>query len=376
MKSTSTFLLTFTCSAALVLAQDAPGGWRRATDPAPAPAPSAAPAPAENPAPARNPAPPADASPDNTPAPAPAAPPAEPLGQPNDAYGQPIQQDPAQAQTAPAPQMPEQEAQPAPPKPYGLPARVTLKPGTYVTVRLNEGLTTDHNQVGDSFSASLMQPVIVDGVVIANRGQIVYGRISELQKQKSDNPSRLGLQLTGMTLADGTQVPLESQLVTQQGRTTPGGVQAGTVAGTTGAGAVIGGMVGWGTGAAIGAGAGAAAGLIGVLLTRHHATVLYPETPLTFQITTPLTVSTSNNPQAFRFVGPEDYNRSYNSYSARPGPQARPAPAPAPYYYGGYGYPYPYYAYPYPYWGPSVWIGGGWGWGGWGGWGGRWGRWR
>lgn len=301
----------------------------------------------------------------------PAPPPSQPLGQPNDAYGQPIQQDPQQAQTEPMPQTPAPQAQPAPAKPYGLPPRLTLKPGTYLTVRLNQGLSTAHNQIGDGFSASLMQPVIVDGVVLANRGQIVYGRISELQKQKAESPSRLGLQLTGITLADGTQVPIESQLVTQQGGTTPGAVQAGTVAGTTGAGAVIGGMVGWGAGAAIGAGAGAAAGLIGVLLTRHHPTVLYPETPLTFQVTTPVTVSTLNNPQAFRFVGPEDYNRPYSSYTPRPGPQARPVPAPAP-YYGAYGYPYPYYGYPYPYWGPSIVIGGGWGWGGWGGWG-RWG---
>ena len=304
---------------------------------------------------------------DGTPAPAPAA---RPLGQPNDAYGQPIQQDQPPAQWAPAPQ-----SQPAPARPYGVPAQLTLNHGTYVTVRLNQGLSTDHNHVGDSFSASLMQPVIAGGVIIANRGQIVYGRISELQKQKTDNPSRLGLQLTGITLADGTQVPLESQLVTQQGGTTPGAVQAGTVAGTTAAGAVIGGAVGWGTGAAIGAGAGAAAGLIGVLLTRHHPTVLYPETPLTFRVTTPVAVSTLNSPQAFRFVGPEDYNRNYSSY-ARPGPQVRPVPAPYNYggYYGGYGYPYPYYAYPYPYYGPSIFIGGGWGWGGWGHWGGWHGR--
>ena len=304
------------------------------------------------------------------------------MGQPNDAYGQPVQQDPQQTLAAPESQASPQ-TQPASARPYGLPAQLTVKPGTYVTVRLNQGLSTDHNQAGDSFSASLMQPVIVGGVVVANPGQLVYGRISQLQKQKADHPSALALQLTGMTLADGTQVPLESLLVTQQGRTTPGGVQAGTVAGTTAAGAVIGGAVGWGTGAAIGAGAGAAAGLIGVMLTRHHATVLYPETPLTFRITTPVTVSTLNSPQAFRFVGPEDYNRNYSSYSARPGPQGRPMPAPAPYYYGGYAYPSPapyYYGYPYSYWGPSLVIGGGWGWGwgGWGGWGrgGRWGRWR
>ena len=349
MKRTRNLLLTALSVTALAAAQ-APqtGGWRRATDPAPNP-------------PAATPAPPAGSQD-----------PSEPVDRSSDSYGQPAQTMPAQP--SPAPTTPGQAlARPPASRPaYGLPAQLTLKSGTYVTARINQGLSTDHNHVGDSFSATLMAPVIVDGVVVANRGQIAYGRIGLLEKQKSDKPSRLGLELTGLTLADGTQAPLSSQLVAQQGRTTPAGVQAGTVVGTTAVGAAIGGAAAWGTGAAVGAGAGAAAGLIGVLLTRHHATVLYPETALTFQVTSPVNVSTVNAPQAFRFVGPEDAGRTYTSYSDRPPTLARPAPAPSPYYYSPYYYPYPAYYYPYSYWGPSVWIGRGWGWGGGWGWRGRW----
>ena len=265
---------------------------------------------------------------------------------------------------------------------YGVPPQLTLKAGTYVTVRVNQGLSTDRNHVGDTFSANMMSPVIVDGVVVAGRGQIAYGRVSVVEKQHADNPSRLGLELTGLTLADGTQAPVASQLVAQQGPTTPAGIQAGTIVGTTAVGAAIGGAAAWGTGAAAGAGAGAAAGLIAVLLTRHHATVLYPETAVTFQITAPVTINTSNAPQAFRFVGPEDSGRSYSTYNDRPPTMMRPGPAPAPqaYYSNPYYYPYAYppsYYYPYAYWGPSIWIGGGWGGWGWrGGFGGFRGRWR
>src|ERR1051326_7105907 len=153
---------------------------------------------------------------------------------------------------------------------YGLPREVTLKPGTYVTVRINQPLSSDRNHEGDPFSATLMQPVVVDGIVIAQRGQSVYGRVAEAEKAHVDKPSRLKLELTGLTLADGTQVQMQSQLLTRQGGSTPGAVQAGTGAGTTAVGAAIGGAAAWGTGAAIGAGAGAAAGIIGVLVTRHH----------------------------------------------------------------------------------------------------------
>ena len=345
MKRTPTVLLALVSLSGLALAQEPPSSWRRVGDPPPATSPAA-----QTPAP-------------QAPAAQPAAQdPSQPLAPANDAYGQP-------QQTMPPANRPS----------YGLPARLTLKPGTYVTVRINQFLSTDRNHVGDTFSASLMAPLIVDGVIVANRGQIGYGRVAELEKQHSDRASRLGLELAGITLADGTQAPVTSQLVAQQGRTTPGAVQAGTIVGTTAVGAAIGGAAAWGTGAAVGAGVGAVAGAIGVLLTRHHATVVYPETPLTFQITSPVAISTANA-SAFRFVGPEDYGRTYSGYTQQGPPAARPGPAPAPYYYSPYYYSAPYYAYPYPYWGPSIWIGGGWGYGGWGyggfgrGWGGR--RWR
>jgi len=259
---------------------------------------------------------------------------------------------------------------------YGVPAELTVKPGTYLAVRINQPLSTDHNQVGDPFTATLIQPLVVDGIVVAHRGQTVYGRVAEVEKQHSDRPSRLKLELTSFTLADGTQVAAQTQLVTRQGGTTPPGVQAGTVAGTTVAGAAVGAAADWGRGAAIGAGAGAAAGIIGVILTRNHPTIVYPETALTFQMTAPIEISTARAPQAFRYVGPEDYDRPALQTAAGPRRLAGPSyyydgVSGAPYYYG-YSYPYPYWG---PYWGPSIGIGWGWGgWarGGWGGWGRRW----
>jgi hypothetical protein len=245
-----------------------------------------------------------------------------------------------------------------------------LKAGTYVNIRTNQMLSSDRSHPGDTFSGTLIQPVVVNGVVVAERGQTVYGRVAEAEKAHGSKDSRLGLELTGITLADGTQQPIGSQLVAHQGPKTPGGVEAGTVVGTTGVGAAVGGIAAGGAGAAVGAGAGAMAGLAGVLLTHNHPTVLYPETPLTFQVTTPVTVATGNAPQAFRFVGPEDYNNPSRTLASQPQPAVRTAP----YYYGPGYYPYyPYYPYAYgPYYGgPSVIIGGGWGWG-WGG--GR--RWR
>jgi hypothetical protein len=337
------FALVALAATGLIFAQDQqPGSWRRVGDPPPAAAPGQA---QQDPEPV-----------DRT-----------------DAYGQlpPATQRPMtaaeQSQTTPAARYP-----------YGLPAELILKPGTYITVRLGQPLSSDHNRTGDAFTAHLAQPIVVDGVVVAQRNQTVYGRVDGVEKQSSSHPSQMALELTSITLADGTQLPVHSSLVGRTGTSTPAGVQAGTVAATTGAGAIIGGAVGWGTGAAIGAGAGAVAGLAGVLLTRNHPTVVYPETPLTFAVNAQAVISTVRAPQAFRFVGPEDFDHPVNAQlSPRPAPRpAYGAPYGAPYGPGPYGYPAPYpspYAYaPYPYYyGPSVGVvvGGGWGWG-------RWGRWR
>jgi hypothetical protein len=256
-------------------------------------------------------------------------------------------------------QMPRSNRPPAAVPHYGLPAEVTIKPGSFVTVRVNQPLSSDHNQQGDVFSATLTQPVVVDGIVVAQRGQTVVGRVAQAEKAgRVSGTSRLALQLTGITLADGTQANMQSQLVNRNGSTSVGN-DVGAVATTTAAGAAIGAAADWGRGAAIGAGAGAAAGLVGVLLTRGRPTIVYPETLLTFRIETPVRVDLTRGSMAFRYVGPDEYDQPVQTTVMR-----RPPPAPAPYYgapygygpyYGGPGYyPYPYYS---PFWGPSFGFG-------------------
>jgi hypothetical protein len=324
---------------ALLLAQ-APqnGGWRRFNDPPPAPAPAPQ---AQKPAPGVQ---------DQDPS--------QPVAR-VDSYGQPQQeQQEQQEQPAEQPQAQRNDRPPAAVPHYGLPSALTIKPGTFVTVRVDQEISSDHNQQGDIFNASLAQPIVVDGVVVAQRGQSVMGRVAEAVKAgRAAGTSHLALQLTGLTLADGTQANVQSQLVTRNGETSVGR-DVGAVATTTAAGAAIGAAADWGRGAAIGAGAGATAGIIGVLLTRGHPTVVYPETLLTFRVDTPVNVDLTRAPQAFRYVGPDEYDHPMQTTVARrPPPRSWYSPYPYyggyPYYYGGYPYGY---GYPYAY-GPSFGIG-------------------
>ena len=241
---------------------------------------------------------------------------------------------------------------------------LTIRSGTILTVRIDEPLSSDRNQVGDVFSATLTQPVIAQGIVMARYGQTAAGQVVEAKKAgRVSGVSRLGITLTSLTLVDGQNMPIQSQLLVRKGPTSEER-DATAVGGTTGLGAAIGAAADWGTGAAIGAGAGAAAGVVGVLLTRGYPTVIEPETLLTFQVTSPVTVETNDAPQAFRFVEPADYAVTQTeSQQVLASPPAYPTlPAyPYPYYvyyslpyypYYAYPYYYPYYGYPYFY-GPS-----------------------
>jgi hypothetical protein len=254
-------------------------------------------------------------------------------------------------------------------EPRSVPSELTVPAGSLITVRIDQMLSSDLNEPGDAFSATLAQPIVVDGIVVANRGQVVAGRVVETQKAgRVQGVSRLGVELTELTLADGQQVPVETQFVRARGPSS-GGRDAAAIAGTAGMGALIGGAAEGGLGAGIGAAAGAAAAGIGVLLTRGRPTELFPESVLTFRTEYPVAISTQRAPLAFRYATPEDYGRPYEperrarvryyDYYDYPPARAYAYPYP-PYPPYAYGYPYPY---PYYWWGPRYgWWGPRYGW--------------
>lgn len=216
-------------------------------------------------------------------------------------------------------------------------SQLTLPAGAWITVRVNEPLSSDQNRPGDGFSATLAQPLVADGFVIARRGQTIGGRVAESQKAgRTKGTSRLAIELTEISLVDGQQLPVRTQLVEYTGGTSKGR-DATAIATTTGIGAAIGAAADGGFGAGMGAIAGAAASTIGVLVTRGRPTVILPEATLTFRTLAPLTISTERAGQAFPLVRQEDYE---------PRQLQRRVSAPSlypPMYYPGYYAPYPYF---------------------------------
>ena len=283
----------------------------------------------------------------------------------------PAQSAPEDEQATPEDEQSMPEDAPVPEEAQALPQELTLQPGTVITVRINDWLSSDQNRAGDDFSAVLEQPLVADGWVVAYPGQPVMGRVAIADKAgRTKGVSQLGVELSEVTLADGQVVPLMTRLL-QTSAGASHGTDAAAVAGTTAAGAAIGGIAGGGKGAGIGAGVGAAAGLIAVLATRGRETVIPAESLLTFRLESPVTFSTERGRTAFQPVTPETYQAGGRSpidrrqqYSAPPDRGDYPPPPvyrryPPPYYYPVYMYPYDgYYYRPYRYYsyypGPSI----------------------
>jgi hypothetical protein len=172
---------------------------------------------------------------------------------------------------------------------------VTLPAGTTLSVRLRQGLSSDHNNEGDTFQASLDAPVISDGFIIAERRSQVIGRVVEANRAgRVKGLANLAIAVTEINTTDGQRVPVETDSYQKWGNSSGRGDVA-KVAGGAALGAIIGAIAGGGKGAAIGAGAGGAAGTGIALGTRGGDVAVPSESILTFRLARPITITEKFN---------------------------------------------------------------------------------
>jgi hypothetical protein len=136
---------------------------------------------------------------------------------------------------------------------------VTVPAGTRILIRMANSIDSSKQTTGYRFTASLETNLQANNVVVARRGDTVYGRLASASSAgKMSGSSDLGLELTDIVV-NGTAYPLLSNTYEIKG-TGEGSKTAKKVVGGAGLGALIGGVAGGGKGAGIGALAGAGAG--------------------------------------------------------------------------------------------------------------------
>jgi hypothetical protein len=160
-----------------------------------------------------------------------------------------------------------------------------------VSIRLDEALSTERSFQGDQFRATLDAPIVVDGLVIAEKGSRAMGRVVEIDKGgRVKGVAELGIELTQLNTADGQKIQLQTESVRKQANTERR-KDAAKVGAVAGLGAIIGAIAGGGKGAAIGAGAGGAAGAGGIAATRGKAAEFPVESKITFRLRDSITIT-------------------------------------------------------------------------------------
>ena len=166
---------------------------------------------------------------------------------------------------------------------------VVIPAGTALTVRLGQSVGSKISQPGESFSATLANPVEVGGKSVVPAGANVTGTVVDAKPLgRFKGGAVLELKLTSISI-NGSEQPIHTSAVTrtEKGKGKRTAVLAG---GGAGLGALIGGLAGGGKGALIGGAAGAGAGTAGAAFTGNKEIVLPAESALSFTLAEPLEV--------------------------------------------------------------------------------------
>lgn len=171
-------------------------------------------------------------------------------------------------------------------RPAPKPVLRTVPVGARVVIRTNETLKASTNEVGNRFTGTLAEPVLLKGGGVAfQRGSNVEGTVvASKGRGRFKGSGALGIQLTSIA---GERVSSTEYEKEEKGR----GKRTGAIIGGGGGlGAIIGGIAGGGKGALIGGLAGAGAGTAGAAYTGNHDVTIPSESLITFSLTAPLSI--------------------------------------------------------------------------------------
>jgi hypothetical protein len=170
---------------------------------------------------------------------------------------------------------------PAPPRTF------EVSQGTAITVVLTDSLSSGKNKAGDTFTASLAAPLVVNGETVADRGTTVRGRVLSAEDAgRVKGTASMSLALTSIVAGDKSY-PIVTRPFSAEAEATKGR-DAGVIAGGGGVGAAIGAIAGGKKGAVKGAIIGGAAGTGAVLATKGKEVEFDSETKLTFALDKPV----------------------------------------------------------------------------------------
>lgn len=165
----------------------------------------------------------------------------------------------------------------------------TATSGTEIVVRTIDPIDSDKNSVGDTFRATLEEPISVNGEVVAEKGADVRIKLVD-ERESGKFRGRAELTIAAVALmVKGQEIRLITTSV-QEASGSRGARTAKSAAAVGAVGAIIGAIAGGGKGAAIGAGAGAATGAGAQAVMKGQKVKVASETVLTFTLKEPVRI--------------------------------------------------------------------------------------
>lgn len=163
------------------------------------------------------------------------------------------------------------------------PESITIPAGTELHVTLDTALSSKDSAAGDSFEATVSEPVAVRGQVVVKRDARARGAVVDARPSgRLSKPALLSLELKSVQV-NGAWVPVRTEALTMEGKSHKKR-DIIAIGGGSALGALIGGIAGGGKGAAIGAAAGGGAGTAGAAVTGKKDITLPAESHVSFRL--------------------------------------------------------------------------------------------
>jgi type IV secretory pathway VirB10-like protein len=191
----------------------------------------------------------------------------------------------ARAETA----TPEPATPPAPPVPQFV--EVTVPADSVIGLQIETALSSETSHVEDRVTARVTRDVRADGRVAIPAGSRVLGSVSVVDRGgRMKEQARLGVRFHTVILADGTELPLQTETILREGDS-PAQASAAKIGGAAIGGAILGAIFGGGKGAAIGGAVGGAGGTAAVMASDRRPAKIAAGSPVTVKVLSPVTVT-------------------------------------------------------------------------------------
>lgn len=168
---------------------------------------------------------------------------------------------------------------------------LTVPANAVIGLQLEDTVSTERAQIEDRVEARVTRDVRAQGRVVVPAGSRVLGSVNEVERGgKLKERARLGVRFHTIILADGSELPLQTETVYREGEPPSNASAAKIGAGAIG-GAILGAILGGGKGAAIGGAVGAGAGTTAVMAGGRRPAELEAGSTITVKLLSPLTVT-------------------------------------------------------------------------------------